>query len=493
MVDFSKSRGNLLKKLHSLEKDTSVSDKLTIINNQEDSLHGLNIDQEVMVKGMIEYLSGKTVLDYYLVQGSGGTGKSFSVRRALQGIDPQQIIAAAPSHSAKNVLKNFLGKNYTVTTIASLLGKKISFDKKGKQILVKIPRITPPIINKQIILLDEGSMIDDETAEEILSHIKTGKKLLVVLGDYCQLPPVGQESDSLFFENISVELTIPMRFTGPIYSITTYIREEIIKVRKGLIPSLYILNIKTNRISDIDESGSGYIFLNSINSVITAAIKRFKMGKGTQYVRVLAYRNKTIDRINMRIREGLFGNNPDQFEVGEMLINTGGYSLDRGKKYKSIITNGELFEIKRSRDVIGPYDIPCKQLYFKGRKFDVPILTVSYAGRKTYDDTLDRLVRSASNNHSLWGDVYKFKESFSYFNYSYSTSIHKAQGSSISHVFIIEEDIYATRSTSVKEKLQSMYVAVSRAAFRVYIYNKSVKPDNSFLNVDYLKKDIDDE
>jgi hypothetical protein len=52
--------------------------------------------------------------------------------------------------------------------------------------------------------------------------------------------------------------------------------------------------------------------------LLKAAIRRFKKGKGTGYVRLLAYRNKTIEKLNVHIRIG--GEKPKQFEIGELLI-----------------------------------------------------------------------------------------------------------------------------------------------------------------------------
>jgi hypothetical protein len=75
------------------------------------------------------------------------------------------------------------------------------------------------------------SMVNDETAKELIGYVKEGNKALIVLGDYCQLPPVNQETDSLFFENISSELTIPMRFQ--VRCISQLIRTEIIKCVLG--------------------------------------------------------------------------------------------------------------------------------------------------------------------------------------------------------------------------------------------------------------------
>jgi hypothetical protein len=100
-----------------------------------------------------------------LVQGGAGTGKSFSINRAL-GIEPKHVIAAAPSHFAKK-LQDFLGTS-TVTTIAGLFGKKVTYNDQGDQILVRINKYVPPPINfYQIILIDEGSMVNDETAKEL--------------------------------------------------------------------------------------------------------------------------------------------------------------------------------------------------------------------------------------------------------------------------------------------------------------------------------------
>jgi predicted AAA+ superfamily ATPase len=56
----------------------------------EEHLVGLNSDQGSMVMGISEYLKGKSGKTF-LVQGGAGTGKSFSINRALLGIDPNML------------------------------------------------------------------------------------------------------------------------------------------------------------------------------------------------------------------------------------------------------------------------------------------------------------------------------------------------------------------------------------------------------------------
>lgn len=502
MVDFSKFSSDRNLKKENLKELFDIGDKKQVEKDAskiagvteygEEQLQGLNKEQSNMVIGISKYIRSELELPFYMVQGSGGTGKSFSVIRSIMNIPVSSVIAAAPSHFAKNVLQEFLGLEYRVTTIAGLLGKKVSYDDSGKEVLKPIKNHTPPICLYPVIIIDEASMVDDDTFKEIVEYVeKTGKKL-IVLGDYCQLPPVNQQHDSLFFNQISVELVQPMRFTGLIYDLAGYVRDEIIKVRNGSIPKLNAINIKTDRISKIDERGSGYIFINNLRSLIDAAIRRFKRGKGADYVRVVAYRNKTIDKINHHIRKGLYGENPKQFEVGELIINNGGFStLSKGRK-KQIISNGSVFEVREAVEIVGPYGIPSVSLKFKGKYFENNIITVSTKGMEMFNRIEARLKRIAKNDISYWKDYFSFKDSFASFSYSYAASCHKVQGSSIKHIFILEDDIYSVRPTSAKEKLQSLYVAITRASFRVYVYNKDFKVNNKLFNRDYLPLDYDD-
>jgi hypothetical protein len=77
---------------------------------------------------------------------------------------------------------------------------------------------------------------------------------------------------------------------------------------------------------------------------------------------------------------------------------------------------------------------------------------------------------------------------FAYFNYSYAASIHKAQGSTINHVFIIEDDILEVKLTTTKEKLQSINVGISRAFTELISIIRYV--DNSNLDKKLLQMDV---
>jgi len=273
-----------------------------------------------------------------------------------------------------------------------------------------------------------------------------------------------------------------MRFKGLIKSLTETVRGEILKIREGLVPNINIINHVTNRKSMVEEDGTGYIFLNNRATMLRSAINKFKEGHGADYVRIIAYRNKTIDKLTTIIRRQLYGKNPKQFEVGELVISDGGYTVNR----KTIINNGETFKVVRAELVNGPYNLKCVELTLD-KAFDKRILVVAEESKETYNKLLARIKRSTKADKGNWAHFHTLLETFAVFRYAFVLSSHRAQGSSIKYVYVLEDDILSVKLTTVKEKLQSLYVALSRASFRVYIYNKTFKIDYKTLNKEYLK------
>jgi hypothetical protein len=103
---------------------------------------------------------------------------------------------------------------------------------------------------------------------------------------------------------------------------------------------------------------------------------------------------------------------------------------------------------------------------------------VATEGEDRYSNT--KRLTGLARKHSC-GETYLHSKSLCVLQ-CYAASIHKAQGSTINHVFIIEDDILEVKLTTTKEKLQSINVGISRASYRAYIYNKIYKVDNSNLD-----------
>lgn len=487
------------KKMSLFNNTDDIADNLsadTFNNHIENpnALIGLNAGQKKMVIGIWEYLiTNKEDKKYFTIQGGGGTGKSYTIYRAISNISPSKVVAAAPSHFAKGVLQVFMGEHYSVKTIASLLGKKVSQDRDGNEILIKNKKVAqPPIELYSIVIVDECSMVNDETANELISISETLGIKLIVMGDYAQLPPVGQHTDSMFFDDIAVTLLESMRFSDNIKRISDVVRGEIDNIRKGENAYLNILNREFDRISEISNTGEGYVFLNSSKIFLNAAIKRFRAGKGSDYIRIVAFRNKTVNDLNEVVRIGLYGVDAAEYENGEILINNGGYSvITPNNKSKLLINNGSIFSVSHTKPLLKEVDgiiYECIELFFEGKEFPYPIITLSEEGKRVFNETLSEMKEKASARRLSWSNVKAFKEEFAVFDYAYAVNTHKVQGSTIQHVFIVEEDIMSIKPTTMKEKFQALYVSITRSAFRVYIFNPKFPVDNSRLSADNLRK-----
>jgi exodeoxyribonuclease-5 len=454
------------------------------------ALHGLNDQQQDMIKGIDAYLNNELDIPYFTVQGIGGSGKSFTIKRAIEHLPTSNIIFATPSHAAKNVLASFLGDKYVVMTVAKLLGMIMSVDKKtGEQILIKNRKIKIiPIETAPIIIIDEVSMINDSTANKILAYFKHSEhKKLILLGDYGQLPPVGQAEDSKFFNKISARLSIPMRFTGYIFELTSALRVEINKLRRDELADVNVINTYSNRTSRLDTNGSGYVFSKNRVAFLHLALSLFKQHVDTNYVRIIAYRNNTIDIINESIRLGLFGHGADKYMENEIVICDGGYSYTDSKgKIKPVLTNGEVLTVDTISENEGYLGINTLSITFKNKSTRYPVYVVAPTGKDKYTAELNILVSQAKNRKIRWEEVQKFKDRFAKLDYAYAVSSHKAQGSTIRHVFVFEEDILSVRPITLKEKLQSLYVGLSRAAYKLYILNSKYKPNQSYITKQLL-------
>jgi len=440
--------------------------------------HLLNEQQQLAVKKIKEYLDDEhTTKKFITISGPGGSGKTFMLYYALQGYNPQRIIGATISHFAKKVLNSSLKEKYATTTVTALLGMVVTYDvttgqEKVVQRTDKNGNPARAIIELyDIIIIDEASMIDDNLFSLIMKY---GKKIIAV-GDKYQLPPVEQDHDSKFFDDIAVELTQVMRFNKAIAEFTSIFRSEITRYNEGYNIDKYAITKHTRgRVSKLDEHGSGYVFLNDIKDVLKLAYRDFKHDKtGIDGCRIIAYKNKTIDNLNNAIRKLLFGKNRKVYEEGELIISDGGY--------KKLITNGDIFRILSLYEIEDPNGIHCYVLKLNAN-INYPVKVVSERGQQRYDE-LEEYYKEMARSSKNWTSYKEFVSDYARFKYSYAISVHKSQGASIKNVYVFEGEIMGVRPTTIKEKFQSLYVATTRAKHRVYIYNKVNSVDNSDIEI----------
>jgi hypothetical protein len=450
----------------------------------------LTEDQEIAVNLIIDFLKSSNE-DILTLAGIGGAGKTTVIKEALHGLN--DVIGATVSHSAKGVLKESLGDIAECFTVAQLLGLKQNIDEDGKITFVARARFDRngipyplPIHGARYLIIDECSMIDDETFERIIT-MKPKECKVVFLGDPYQLPPIDGGKDSICFRHKGAELKIPMRYTGPIADLGLRIRKEIDDINSDTGGSRNFLNnwqvdeLKQElRTSQVNEDGSGYIFLNDIEKAVEIASDTFRKAKTANDIRLIAYRNKSIDQVNDVIRANTYNmteEDLEQFMPGELVICDGGFG-DKGE-----IHNNAIFRVEEYKPITGPRNIASYAMLLNPQptmKNNREIIVLDWdKGRHDYFDILNPLKIKAQNNGRQWPNYYKFKEQWAWFSYAYCQSSHKSQGRTYEDVIVFENDIMSVKKNSLKAKLQAMYVACTRAKRRVYIYNNKYRVDQS--------------
>ena len=449
---------------------------------KQDILPQLNEEQEEAKEFIIDYIhQERNYKPFITISGPGGSGKTFMLKYALREVNPATILGSTISHFAKKVLRDNLGVQFKTVTVAAMLGMKVDYDSEtGDLTMVKRTTksgkpITPLIANFDIIIIDEASMIDDKLFDYIMSF---GKKVIAV-GDRYQLPPVEQDHDSIFFNHVDVQLVQVMRFNETIGGFSSIFVNEIAKYNDGYNIDINAIAKNTNgRTSRLDDTGSGYIFMKDLIPMLKLAYLDFKHDSvGIDGCRMIAYKNKTIDTLNNSIRTMLFGKGKGVYEKGELIISDGGYGQE--------LTNGDIFRILNIIDFTDRNGIDCHILELNA-PLTAPIIEVASSGKKVYEE-LETYYKEMALSAKKWGAYYDFINSYARFKYSYAISVHKAQGASIKNVYVFEGEIMGVRPISVKEKFQSLYVAVTRARHRVYIYNKKNSVDNSTVNINKNK------
>lgn len=240
------------------------------------------------------------------ITGSAGTGKTTLTKFIVDYIQSKnlRVVGVAPTHKAKNVLKNSLNRKRVmpikVYTVASIIGKIRNHSYVGTH------RYTEsgykPIDGSYILILDEISMVSNRDLQKIIDEYKCR---IICIGDQYQLPVI--ENNSSFSkssrnfafqgDNVNVyeicRLTEIIRHRGntEILDVVQYIRDH-----------MYVVNDLTEIIpqsKDFESFNSFNDFKPSINN------------------RLLSFTNNTVNELNRKVRE--YYEYTDKFYQGELL------------------------------------------------------------------------------------------------------------------------------------------------------------------------------
>lgn len=422
---------------------------------------------------------------FFTLAGYAGTGKSTIVKKVLDNYH-RGVVVSAPTHKAKKVVMNTTGEDGQ--TLHALLGLRpdVDLDNFNPNDPKFNPIAIPKICDFNFVIIDEASMINQELYDLILDKTNNSRTKVLFMGDPAQIPPVGEKASVVFQQDqtkLFHQLTKIERQndTNPLAYVYDALRNNLNRLDGGF-----------ERKSNMNELGEGVVFTVDKRKFREAVLDKFKSDefqKDTDYAKVIAWKNDTVMQSNSVIREELLGKDTDIVEIGDLLM---GYrSVSEEKQRFNIIENSADYRVVKKAGLeenaygIMGYRIQLREDLAKGRfkHQDVFIInTKDHANLHHYAEMHDFFRDMGKSNKKNWKKYYEFrrcnllmKTIEKYRNglyrsssdtivkdldYGYAITGHKSQGSTYSHVFVMENDI--NDNWVLKERNQIKYVALTR-------------------------------
>jgi exodeoxyribonuclease-5 len=461
-------------------------------------LSSLNKDQKEAFEILRNFIYDRNDDSIYVLKGWAGTGKTYCVsllvRYVLDVIYPDKnwykIAVTGPTNKSVRVIKKSTGiRNPRVSfqTIHKMLGLTERITQDGQQEFVNQGDFVPPIEKTKLLIIDEVSMLNDDLFHEILRY--RDKTKIICMGDPAQIPPVGRPDcipfrDELFemYGIKTVELKTIMRQKGdnPIIDTSVLIRTD--------LENPYI---DTGREQKLNDRGEGIEFVNlnspsersSFNELLGKYFKTKEFSEDSEYTKVIAWRNKTVDIMNNLVRKVIYGeeNLGSKILIGEKLI-----ANNPIIEMSQILfnTNDEFsvedFEIKTEKvKVAGEegtlkyYETKVSYLNDDDKKV-IYYIDILHEDSESYfyvlSSKLKKIAIEKRGKEKSWIKYYEFIRRFADVSYAYAITAHKSQGSTYNTAFVFEDDIDV--NLNVVERNRIKYTAYTRSSKKLYVIKR---------------------
>ncbi len=467
----------------------------------------LTEDQKKSLEKFCEWLNSPYSFKPFVMKGFAGSGKTFLSMKFLKQVDELGFCwtVVAPTHKAVGVLRECLKREsiqptWFPSTIHRLLRLKLK-RKADLEICDKTDQTESSLENLGLVLIDEASMIDSKLLEITLECARGNNTRLVFVGDPAQLPPVGENSSSVFLMKraINTELNEVVRHQGPVLKLAKGIRDGQIPCDQP--PILPIVNSEKGNVGILDRK----TWLEKAKS----ALRSSSIEDDYDRARILSYTNRIVDNLVPHARRAVHGDMADQYQVlpGEVLISRKAVMINAS------INNNEVGEepdilISSNREMVVEDVIPNS---FEFSSLDIcqdfenslPIVETQIArvrcdqkefslrlmpqiGSKSRADlelVLNKLSsqardRGKKNSSSIWKLFFSLRDSFADLGPASVLTIHRSQGSTFRDVFITS-DVFWPKDLDFRRRL--LYVAVSRASEGVWIVGDNKNKTNKNL------------
>lgn len=452
----------------------------------------LNEGQKEAFEKMKEYLNDPFDTSLFCLRGYAGTGKTFLVNRVISYANKTKphwrIAITAPTNKAVRVLRKMsrnVQKKVVYQTIHKLLGLTEQIDNNGKQLFTKKQFDNSSIEQKELVIIDEVSMLDDSLFDEVRSH--RGKVKIIFMGDPAQIPPVNKVDCMPFRDDAKLKYDIKE------YTLTEIVRqsrdnpiiEAAFQVRSNLKKNYPIDNVVTK----LNDKGHGVVRLDGnkkadrdkAQELLNEYFNCPAFMVNPDHAKVIAWRNVTVDKTNSILRTMMYGLNVGKIVKNEKLI-ANKPILDGDIIVFNTNDEFEVVEFDVANDQykvcdrlvrLSYYDTLVRFIDEEGDEGEqtIKILHEDSEGEfaKCLEELRQEAIKTKGANRS-WLRYYGFMRKFADVNYNLALTCHKAQGSTYKNVFIIEDDI--DLNPNIFERNRIKYTAYSRPSDRLFILKK---------------------
>jgi hypothetical protein len=420
----------------------------------------LNDGQRAAADGFFEFLFSPN--KELILSGGGGVGKTFLMGYLIDKVMPQyfdtcklmgitpeydEVEMTATTNKAAEVLSASTRRD--AKTVASFLSLKVKDDHDtGRSMLIKTQNWK--VFHKKILFCDECSMIDPPLRQAILEG--TLKCKIIYVGDHCQLAPVGYEMSPIYDLDLPFfELTEPMRNAGQ-----PALMEACQRMRETVETGVFKpIKLTEDVIDLLDEEDMKYAL-------------EYVFKQQTRESRIVAYTNARVIEYNEFIR-GIRGLG-SEYGVGEILVNA--QAIQFGKRGSlSVEAEVEIIEARKKTEMLviedKGADVKLEVRRCKLRKSNGLLIDdVPLAVDRDHHSQLMKYYARAKN----WNRLFYIKNTVPDLRPRDAATVYKVQGSTYDSVFIDLENL--STCNKAPEVARALYVALSRARSRVFLYGQ---------------------
>lgn len=406
---------NKLNKLINHDVKTKEVDPSKAISDLEEELSVSYTDEQ---KNAIKMAIENNVL---ILNGKGGTGKSFTVKAILKALSDYQYCCCALSGKASKILADH---GLVSMTIHRMLGiEKDGFKYNGKK---RLPY--------DIIILDEASMVNGTLFNALLNAIKDDGKIIIV-GDAGQLSPIG--CSNIFYDLLKAQKL-------PQQELTIVHRQA---QKSGILST-------ANMIRDGKQVNGRYNFENQV------------YGELRDMVLMPVQNKENLFDLVVEICEKYKGKNYLDFQVITGLKDRGDVSVQKlnlalQKIFNPHYDTKEMIKVGRYEFKLGDKIIQNGNNYEAGEFGNVSVFNGTLGVIKKLE-----LDNSDKKLHKVWIDfdgieeqVLYTKEDLAKTELAYAITCHRSQGSTIPHVLFVFD--YASYMLLSKE---FVYTGITRSS-----------------------------